>query len=157
MYSGGYSNKINNRETVVAIDPGVNKFISYYSDSTYGYIGGNVTEILKKDMRDIQKYDKILLKNKNKEGMKLKNKKIIKIKRQNSYDKIVNKVKELHNQTALYLCKNYETIVIPKLEVTKLSNVKKEIKRIKEPEQTENIKREQLKVLQKKTNREKYD
>ena len=138
-----------NREKIVAIDPGINKFISYYSDSKYGYIGEKVTKVLKTEIEKGEKYDKILKQNKNKKGKAIKNKKSIKKKRLLNNETIRNKIKELHNQTAKYLCDNYEIIVLPHLEVSKLSNVKRKIKEIKESTIEENIKKTELKKLQK--------
>lgn len=53
------------------------------------------------------------------------NKKNIKNKIQKCYTKIKNKVKELHNKTALYLVRNYKNIMIPVFETQNMLKNKK--------------------------------
>ena len=85
-----------------------------------------------------QKYQRILSQKKNKSGNTLLNRKAIKKKINRCYRKIHNLVKELHNQTSLYLCRNYDKILIPKFETQKMikQNIKRSnknnIKKIKE-------------------------
>ncbi len=122
---------IQNREQICAIDPGEKIFATLYGLQSYGYLGKDIrTPLLK--MRDkISKYQKILSKNVNKEGNKIKNKKHIKNKIRKVYQKIKNLVKELHNQSANYLCKNYDKILIPKFETQKMIMHKKAFKEYK--------------------------
>ncbi len=104
-----------NREDIVAIDPGEKKFIEFYGLKSYGYIGKDIRKPLLKLRDRISKYQKILNKTKtNKSGNKLKNRRHIKKKITRLYKKIKQIVKELHNQSANYLCKNYDKILIPK-------------------------------------------
>ena len=142
-------NEIYNREKIVAIDARVSKFITYYTDNKFGHIGGSGKEVLDKNINNIKKFTSILAKNKNKNEKKLKNKRKIKNKIQENYDQIKNKVKELHNQTAIFLCKNYETIVLPRFESSKMSNIKKKIKEIKEMQISDELKKYKLKKLSK--------
>lgn len=112
---------ISNREDIVAIDPGEKKFIEFYGLNSQGYIGKNIRKPLLKLRNRISKYQKILNKTKtNKSGEQLRNKRHIKKKISKLYKKIKNIVKELHNQSANYLCKNYEKILIPKFETQKM-------------------------------------
>lgn len=111
---------IKNRESICSIDPGEKKFIEFVGEKSHGFIGKNMRKILLKIRNRISKLQKILSKNKNKKGDKIKNKKQIKGKIKKMYKKIKNIVKELHNQTADYLCKNYEKILIPKFETQKM-------------------------------------
>jgi len=109
------------REDIVAIDPGEKKFIEFYGLKSQGYIGKNIRKPLLKLRGQISKYQKILKKTKtNKSGYKLRNKKHIKRKISKLYKKIKHIVKELHNQSANYLCKNYDKILIPKFETQQM-------------------------------------
>ena len=58
----------------------------------------------------------ILSKNKNKSGEKIRNRNKLKKRIQKYYRNIQNYVKELRNKTALYLCRNYERIIIPEFK-----------------------------------------
>jgi len=100
-------------------------------------IGENMrTKILEQE-KEIRRLQRIFNKGQNKKGKKLKNKKKIQKKIRRKYNKINDIVKELHNKTALFLCKNYEKVLIPEFETQKM--VKNKI--IKK----ENISREELK------------
>jgi transposase len=116
-----------NRNEIIAIDPGEKKFIEFYGLNSYGYIGKNIRKPLLKIRDKISKYQKILYKTKlNKSGNKLKNKHRIKNKIRKLYQKTKNIVKELHNQTANYICKNYNKILIPKFETQKMTKQTKQ-------------------------------
>lgn len=115
-----------NRNEIIAIDPGEKKFIEFYGLNSYGYIGKDIRKPLLKIRDKISKYQKILNKTKlNKSGNKLRNKKHIKKKIRKLYEKSKNIVKELHNQSANYICKNYNKILIPKFETQKIIKYKK--------------------------------
>lgn len=122
---------INNREDIVSLDPGEKKFISFFGLNSYGYIGKDIRKPILKLRNKISKYQKILAKKKNKRGNKIKNKKNIKNKITKAYKKIKNIVKELHNQTAFYLCNNYDKILLPKFETQKMIGNKKSFKKYK--------------------------
>ena len=121
------------KEDIVSLDPGEKTFMAYFGSNSYGKIGDDIRIPILKIEQKIRKYQRILNKNKNKQGKKIKNKKTFKLKIKKLYRKIQNIVKELHNQTALFLCKNYKRIMIPKFETQKMVTDKKEIyKKIKE-------------------------
>ena len=129
--------RVKKREKIVALDPGEKVFMSYFSENTFGNIGDNVRIIILKIQRKIKKLQNILSKDENgkilnKEGKKLKNKKNIKRAIRRHYKKINNIVKELHNKTALFLCKKYDKILIPKFETQNM--VKKRMKEILDKE-----------------------
>jgi len=119
------------KEAICAIDPGEKKFIQFAGLQSYGYIGKNMRKIILKNRNKISRYQKILSKKKNKKGNKLKNRKHIINKIRKLYKKNKNIVKELHNQSANYLCKNYNKILIPKFETQKMIKHKKEFKQYK--------------------------
>ena len=104
------------KEPIVAIDPGEKKFISFYGFKTCGYIGDNTRCYILKEEAKIRQYQRLLSKKINKNGKKLRNIKKIKKKLRNCYRKIRNYVNEIHNKSALFLCRNYENIMIPKFE-----------------------------------------
>lgn len=115
-----------NREEIVAIDPGEKKFIEFFGLKSYGYIGKNIRKPLLKIRDKIKKYQKILYNYKtNRSGEKLRNRKHLKSKIRKLYRKSKNIVKELHNQSANYLCKNYDKIIIPKFETQQMVKHKK--------------------------------
>jgi len=120
--------QISNRESICAIDPGEKKFIEFVGSQSYGYIGKNMRKVILKNRNQISKYQKILSKGKNKNGKSIKNKKHIIRKIRKLYKKNKNIVKELHNQTANYLCKNYDKILIPKFQTQNMIKHKKEFK-----------------------------
>ena len=138
------TNNNKNRAPVVALDPGEKKFIAFYGLYDYGYIGNDIRKEILKEEQKIRKYQRILNKNKNKHNKPLKHKNAISKKIQKVYNKIHNKVKELHNKTALYLCKNYKSILIPKFETQKMLRKKQYTKevfnKIKKEEGTEKVK-----------------
>ena len=111
---------IKNREKVVALDPGEKIFMSYFSEKEFGYLGKDMRDIFLEKQEEIKKWQKILAEKKNKRGKKISNPKKIKKIIRNKYRKMKNIVKELHNKIALFLCKNYERILIPKFETQKM-------------------------------------
>jgi transposase len=126
-------NKLKHPNEIVALDPGEKIFMSYYSLKNYGFIGNDIRKPILKIEKRIRKYQRGLSNKKNKNKKNLKNKKSLKLKIRQCYKKIKNIVKELHNQTSLYLCKNYKRIIIPPFETQKMvKNEKKEVmKKIK--------------------------
>jgi hypothetical protein len=102
--------KINNRKSIVALDPGEKIFMTYYGFENCGMIGYNIRDKILKYQIKISKIQRIINKK------KIKNKKRLITKLRKYYKNIKNLVKELHNKTALYLVKNYDKILIPKFE-----------------------------------------
>jgi len=104
------------KEKYCALDPGEKIFQTFYAEKTCGTIGSDMRDPILTYRGIIGKYKRILKKGVNKEGKKLTNntKKFIKKQIRLIYERIKNIVKELHNKTALFLCKNFETILIPK-------------------------------------------
>lgn len=109
-------NKIKNRENICAIDPGEATFVSFCGENTFGDIGIYMRDIMLEERTKISQLQKIIKNGKNKNGKKLKNKGKLKQRIQNAYDRNKNITKELHNKTALFLCKNYERIIIPEFK-----------------------------------------
>ena len=123
-------NKIENRNKVIAIDPGVRTFATGYDPSgtiieSYNDVIYNINMIHKK----IDKTSSIIDK---KDELKIKSKKIYKLKKQNRkrHQKVNNIVSDMHNQISSYLTKNYDSILYPPLETKKLVKKYKEDNKI---------------------------
>lgn len=122
--------KFNNepkKEPIVAIDPGEKIFASYYGLKSYGYIGKDIRDKILKEEGKIRKRQRIISKKVNKKGKKIKSSGIKKLRKKirKCYKKIKDIVKELHNKTALFLCKKYDRILLPKFETQEMVKNKK--------------------------------
>jgi putative transposase len=104
---------IENREKVVALDPGEKIFMSYYGLNDFGHIGKNIRDKILKIQEIISKYQKGISKRRNKQKKKLKGVKKLKNKINKLYEKLRNIRTELHNKTAKFLCEKYDMIMIP--------------------------------------------
>jgi putative transposase len=110
---------IKEREPVVALDPGEKIFMAFYGINDYGYIGNDVRKKILLLRDKIGKLDKsIANKKNNKTGNNISKKgiEILKKRRYNLFQKTKNIVKEMHNKTASYLCKNYDRILLPEFK-----------------------------------------
>ena len=112
------NSKLENR--IVALDPGIRNFQAYYSETSCGFLGIECRQrILKLKKIAFNLQSKIqLLKN-----SKTKNKwKLNKLKRE--WKRIISKptrlLEDLHKKVSLFLCKNFDTILIPEFESQKI-------------------------------------
>ena len=142
---------INNRKPIVSLDPGEKHFMTYYSLTESGNIGSDMrTNFL--SIRDkISYYQRVLKRNKNKKNKSIKHKKKLNIKIQKQYNKIKNKVKELHNQTAIHLVRNYDKILLPNFGTQNMINSKDERnksvkRRIKEIKDNQELSEQQKRI-----------
>lgn len=109
----------------ISLDPGENTFCSYFASDSYGYFGKELYKIYLEKRNKISKLQHMLAK------YKIRNKNKIKKRIRTLFKKIKNITKELHNKLALYLCKNYKIILLPKFETHKMvKSNKKEIKKV---------------------------
>lgn len=108
------------REEFCALDPGEKIFQTFYGEKSCGTIGNLFRHKIIEIQGSIKKLTKVLQKDVNKRGEKLKNRFVLWKRIRKKYLKIENIVKELHNKTALFLCKNFERILIPKFETKKM-------------------------------------
>ena len=141
---------IKNRKEIVALDPGEKIFLSYYSNNEIGNIGSNMRVFILKQQRKIKKLQSILNKYNYKNNKSIKNKKTLKQKILKLYNKIKGYVNEIHKKSALYLCKNYENIILPTFETKNMiskNKIKKETERIKKLNKEEG--RKEIKKLSK--------
>lgn len=107
-------------ETVASIDPGEKIPFTIYSLNHCSKIGENIRIPILKYQGKIRQTQKIIDKNVNKNGNKIRNKHHLRKRINKFYCKIKNMVKELHNKTAIYLCKNYKFIILPEFETSKM-------------------------------------
>jgi putative transposase len=106
--------KAENQGRVVALDPGVRNFLTFFSENSYGWIGSN-------DIGRIQRLcyhlDDLISR-----STKVKSKK----KRRMSQAanrirlKIHNLIDELHHQVARFLVDNFDVILLPTFEVSQM-------------------------------------
>lgn len=149
--------QIQNRDPIVACDPGEKIFLTYYGINKAGHFGMSLHRQILNIQREIKILQHALSKKKNKHGGKLKNKQKVKKLIQKKYRKIRNIVDNVHKKTANYLCKNYDRVLIPKFETKKMvikdklpDNVKKEMSQIwKNDELTKEEKKEECKEIYK--------
>lgn len=122
-----------NRKPIVALDPGEKVFQAFYGIDECGKIGNDMRIKILYYQTKIKKFQTVLSNNENKKGNIIKYKKNLRKKIIKFYRKIKNIVKELHNQTCNFLCKNYDTILIPKFETQSMIGkrfIKKTVKEI---------------------------
>lgn len=138
--------KVKNRESVVGIDEGEAVFVAFHGENTFGKIGIRMGEIILPILGEIDRLKKVLHKGKNRNGNQLRNRNRIRKRVKNKYDRIKNYVKELHNKVALYLCRNFDKIILPKFEVQemvkKIKNTKNHFKKIKKDEGVKEMKKQ---------------
>ncbi len=139
-----------NKQPIVALDPGEKVFMTYYSLNDYGFIGNDIRiPILKIEMK-IKKFQRLLVQttangkkvNKKNKDDKPINRKNVRRRIQQLYGKIKGIVNELHKKTALFLCKNFNVILIPEFGTKQMiSNggpSKKELKSLIKKKITDN-------------------
>ena len=133
MYCPQYRDKlhIDNRKEVVACDPGEKVFQTLYGIDHCIKIGDDIRKPILKIEERIRKLQRRL----NKEKNKKKRRGIIKVINK-LYKKIKGIVTELHNKTALFLCRNYKKVIIPPFQTSNMVSDKKEtLKRLHENKQ----------------------
>jgi len=122
--------QMNKKKKICAIDQGVREFVVTYSDTSVCKIGINPmsrifthckeidiiqSRMNKKEYYEIQNGNKVIYKVNSKRKRQLRRAMHRKIK------KIKNLVKELHYQTANYLCKKYKRILLPSFETQEMA------------------------------------
>jgi putative transposase len=105
----------NQRVKFVALDPGVRTFQTIYSDSILGKIGtGDFSRIFRLCLC----VDDLVSRSRQAKGLKR-----LALKRANKRlrRKIKDLIQDLHYKTANFLCRNFETILIPTFETSKMT------------------------------------
>ena len=103
---------VESQNRVVALDVGIRKFLTYYSEDSCGFIGKNVTDRLFRLSKALDD----LVSNITKVTGKLK--KILKNKADRLRVKIKNLVKELHYKTCNFLINNFDVVLLPHYKVS---------------------------------------
>jgi transposase len=99
---------VENKKPLISLDPGEKNFLFGYAMDHYFKIGENVREGIRKRLEKVDQIRYEMSKPK-------KKKRKWKLKRamNRQHKKIDNYVTELHNKSNIYLCKNYERILMP--------------------------------------------
>ncbi len=157
LYVPSYREKIvvADKNKCVSLDPGERTFQTYYGLDHVGSIGNNVKFFLTRKKQQIDCIRKLLRKKVNgkKTTVNRKKRKHLKNVLYRIYRKIRNVTDELHYKTALFLCKNYERILIPDFKTKQMiRNPYK--KKKKEPVNVKQLTKEERAIV--KTKRKKY-
>jgi putative transposase len=99
---------------VVALDPGVRTFMSFFSESSYGWIGDNANLHIQKLCF---KLDKLISKM---SQARSQQKQRFKKSADRLRSKIQHMVKELHHKTAKFLVDNFDVILLPSFESSQM-------------------------------------
>jgi putative transposase len=113
-----------NQGRIVALDPGVRNFISFYSDQFCGKIGAGDFKRIFRLCRVLDKLQSILSK-----PLSFYKRARIKATCGRIRWKIWDLVSELHHKTALFFVKNFDVILLPTFEVSQM--VRRELRKIK--------------------------
>lgn len=115
---------------IVALDPGERGFVTMYNPYINGVIGAATRERFLKVMKEGDKIrakmDKLKTKLKTNDcNRRAVKQKLRQLKRKwlSAVTKPTRLARELHNKTALFLCKNFQTIVVPEYRTSELSEL----------------------------------
>jgi len=112
-----------NQGRIVALDPGIRNFISFYSDQFCGKIGAGDFKRIFRLCRVLDKLQSILLK-----PLSFYKRSRIKAACGRLRWKIWDLVSELHHKAALFFVKNFDVILLPTFEVSQM--VRRELRKI---------------------------
>lgn len=101
------SKNINSKDSIVALDPGVRTFMTYFSEKEFGTVGDKFNIELRSINNKIDKLEGLKAKSKAKTRYAMKRRCL------SSRSKITNKVNDLHWKTAAFLTKRYKVILLP--------------------------------------------
>lgn len=105
-----------NQARVVAIDPGVSVFATFYAEKSCGFIGkGDFSRI----QRLVHHLDN-LISRMSKVGKQRQSR--MRLAAAKIREKVKNLVDELHHKTALFLVKNYDCILLPTFETSAMAS-----------------------------------
>ncbi len=113
--------QVDNQDRIVAIDPGIRTFATFYANDCCGKIGF-------RDFGRIQRLcehlDKLISKISIAKNSKINNAKIRNMKKAANRMrlKISDLIAELHHKTALFFVLNFDVIIIPKFETQNMAN-----------------------------------
>jgi putative transposase len=105
-----------NQGRVVALDPGVRTFMTYFSESAYGWLGKDANLVIQKLCFKLDKIISQLSKSKSAQKQRLKKA------ADRLRAKIQHLVKELHHKTARFLVDNFDVILLPSFESSQMAS-----------------------------------
>ncbi len=108
------SKNINSTDEIVALDPGVRTFQTYFSQNECGTIGDNANIKIRKINEKIDKLEGLKASSKAKTKVNL-NRRCLLLR-----SKITNKVNDLHWKTASFLTRRYKVIFLPNFRVKQM-------------------------------------
>lgn len=108
------SKNIESKDSIVALDPGVRTFQTYFSQHECGTIGSNISNQVKKIDEKIDKLESL------KNTAKSKRKRGISRRCLLLRSKITNKVNDLHWKAAAFLTRRYKVIFLPTFNVKQM-------------------------------------
>lgn len=103
-----------NQGRVVALDPGVRTFMTFFSESSYGWLGNDSNLLIQKLCFRLEKLISRMSKTSSPQRKRLK-KAANRLK-----SKIQHLVKELHHKTAKFLVNNFDVILLPSFESSQM-------------------------------------
>ncbi|QOV24756.1 transposase [Anabaenopsis elenkinii CCIBt3563] len=107
--------KSDNQGRVVALDPGIRTFITFFSESSFGEIGTSANLQIQKLCFRLDKLISKFTK------AKCKQRRRMKLAASRLRGKIKNLVDELHKKTARFLVDNFDIILLPTFETSQMS------------------------------------
>ncbi|MDB9439830.1 transposase [Sphaerospermopsis kisseleviana CS-549] len=115
--------KTENQGRVVALDPGIRNFLTFFADNCFGWLGENANLRTQKLCFKLDKLISKISQAKSKQKKRLKN----------AATRLRGKIKylvdELHKKTARFLVDNFDVILLPTFETSMMSRkVKRRIK-----------------------------
>jgi putative transposase len=106
--------QIDNQGRVVALDPGVRTFMTFFSESSYGWLGNDSNLHIQKLCFKLDKLISRMSKASSAQKKRFK-KAADRLK-----SKIQHVVKELHHKTARFLVNNFDVILLPSFEASEM-------------------------------------
>ena len=107
--------KTENQGRVVALDPGIRNFLTFFSDNSFGWLGENANLRIQKLCFKLDKLISKISKAKSRQKKRLKN----------AATRLRGKIKylvdELHKKTARFLVDNFDVILLPTFETSIMS------------------------------------
>ena len=112
--------EVEDRNKIVALDPGCKIFMAYFSPDDFGFLGYDFRELILAELKKVGILQRTLAKGVNKNGSKIRNKNTLKRRINMCYERMKNLRDELHHKVALFLCTNYDTILIPEFKTQQM-------------------------------------
>ena len=104
-----------NQGRVVALDPGIRTFLTFFSESSYGWLGKKANEKIQKLCFKLDRLVSKISKAKSKQKRRMKRA------ASRIRGKIKNLIAELHHKTARFLVDHFDVILLPTFETSQMS------------------------------------